>query len=68
MPRLFILACLALLVSGCQRSVPADDATAERREPNRLMPRQPEQRERAPTIGEGRIKCTKPVPSVPCEP
>lgn len=76
MPRALFLAALLLGAAGCARPEPSEETRAAtsraqlkqegpRVEPDRLMPRSPERRERV-DANAGRIACKEPTPSIPC--
>jgi len=82
MPRALLLAALLIAplllgVGACARPESEETKAATsradpklepaERQPDRLMARSPERRERAEMNGaEGRIACTEPTPSIPC--
>ncbi len=78
MPRALLIAALLIAPAACARPESEETKAATSRadpkvepgqaaEPNRLMPRSPEKRERVDMNGaQGRITCKEPTPSVPC--
>ena len=65
--RIMAVALFLLAAGACQRTEPSEETrAATSRVPDRLMPRRHEQRERVDQAGGERIRCSKPVPSIPC--
>lgn len=62
-----LLLAAPLALAACQRSVPGEGASAAE-SPDRLMPRRGEPRPRGLATDPERVKCSKPVDSVPCGP